>query len=111
MFSSRLPQLIGAAGLSGVILLGVYFGVPIPQPPGSATSAQIADLVAHYGTLLYLGGWLQITGTLLAAVFFVGLVYLAKATTRLSGLLTLFGAAVLLGTSLVEAALEQVAGR
>ncbi len=105
MFSSRLHQSIAAAGLGGVVLLGAYFGIPIPQPPGNATSAQIADFVAHYGNFLYFGGWLQITGTLLAAIFFIGLVYLAGATTRLSGLLTLFGAAVLLGTSLIEAAL------
>jgi hypothetical protein len=105
MDERRTRIFVALCGILGVVILSLYFAAPFPQPPASATVEQIADTANKYSTLLLLGGWLQITGTMLAAVFFVGLVYLSRAITRLAGMLTLFAAAVLLSTSLLEATL------
>jgi hypothetical protein len=105
MVERRTRIFVAACGILGVLLLSVYFAAPFPQPPASATVAQIAETAGKYSTLLLVGGWLQVTGTMLAAIFFIGLVYLSHAITRLSGMLTLFAAAVLLSTSLLEATL------
>jgi hypothetical protein len=51
-----------------------------------------------------LGTWLQATGSLLSVIFFLALVHLAGGTTRLAGVLTLLGAAVLLAVVLLEGA-------
>jgi hypothetical protein len=105
MNERRTRILVAASGILGVLLLSAYFAAPFPQPPANATVDQIAATANKYSTLLLIGGWLQITGTMLAAIFFIGLVYLSRAITRLSGMLTLFAAAVLLSTSLLEATL------
>jgi hypothetical protein len=105
MDERRTRIFVAIAGILGVVLLSGYFAAPFPQPPANATAEQIAETANKYSTLLLIGGWLQITGTLLAAVFFIGLVYLARAITRLADMLTLFAAAVLLSTSLLEATL------
>jgi hypothetical protein len=105
MNERRTHTLVALSGILGVVLLSGYFAAPFPQPSANATVEQIAATANNYSTLLLIGGWLQITGTMLAAIFFVGLVYLSRAITRLSGMLTLFAAAVLLSTSLLEATL------
>jgi hypothetical protein len=105
MDERRTRIFVAVCGILGVVLLSAYFAAPFPQPSANATVEQIADIATKYSTLLVIGGWLQITGTMLAAVFFVGLVYLSRAITRLAGMLTLFAAAVLLSTSLLEATL------
>jgi hypothetical protein len=105
MNERRTRVLVATSGILGVLLLSLYFVAPFPQPPADATVAQITDTANAYHTLLLIGGWLQITGTMLAAIFFVGLVYLASAVTRLAGMLTILAAAVLLSTSLLEATL------
>ncbi len=105
MDERRTRVFVALCGILGVVILSVYFAAPFPQPPASATVEQIADTANKYSTLLLLGGWLQITGTMLAAIFFVGLVYLSRAIARLAGMLTLFAAGVLLSTSLLEATL------
>jgi hypothetical protein len=48
------------------------------------------------------GAWLQAVGTVLAVVFALAIVYLAGATSRFAGSLTLFGGAILTMVSLVE---------
>src|SRR5690349_12394460 len=101
MNERRTHTLVALSGILGVVLLSGYFAAPFPQPSANATVEQIAATANNYSTLLLIGGWLQITGTMLAAIFFVGLVYLSRAITRLSGMLTLFAAAVLLSTSLL----------
>jgi hypothetical protein len=105
MDERRTRIFVAACGILGVLLLSAYFAAPFPQPPASASVDQIAETASKYSTLLLIGGWLQITGTMLAAIFFIGLVYLSRAITRLAGMLTLFAAAVLLSTSLLEATL------
>ena len=48
------------------------------------------------------GAWLQAVGPALIAVFALAIVFLAGATTRLAGWMTLFGAATLMTVSLIE---------
>ena len=105
MDERRTRIFVAACGILGVLILSAYFAAPFPQPPASASVGQIAETANTYFTLLLIGGWLQITGTMLAAVFFIGLVSLSRGVTRLSGMLTIFAAAVLLSTSLLEATL------
>lgn len=92
-------------GLAAVLMLGVYYGAPLPQPGPTATIKQISDFATHYNTLLMVGGGLQVTGALLACVFFLGLIHLAHGMSRLAGLVALFGTATLLATALIEAVL------
>jgi hypothetical protein len=95
---------IALSGILGTALLGTYFGVgfSIPQLAPDATTAQVASVATQYHTLWLLGAWIQATGSLLSVLFFVGLVSLAGAATRLAGMLTLLGSAVLLAVVLVE---------
>jgi hypothetical protein len=106
MFPRRVHQLIALSGILGTILLGIYFGVGasigLAQLPPTATEAQILSVATQYQNLWYLGTWLQATGSLLSVIFFLALVHQAGGTTRLSGVLTLLGSAVLLGVVLME---------
>ena len=103
--SSRPRRGPALCGLAGVLILAVYFGIPVPQPGPEATIKQISDFAAHYSTLLMVGGGLQVTGTLLACLFFLGLIHLAHGMSRLAGLVALFGTATLFATALIEAVL------
>jgi hypothetical protein len=93
-----------ACGLLGVVALGVYFGAAPPLPPPDAGAAEVAGVGLRYHGTLFLGAWLQATGTLLCVVFFVALVQLAGGATRPSGLLTVVGAGTLLAVAVVEGA-------
>jgi hypothetical protein len=66
---------------------------------------QISAFATHYSLLLMVGAGLQVTGALLACVFFLGLIHLAHGMGRLAGLVALFGTATLLATALIEAVL------
>jgi hypothetical protein len=55
----------------------------------------------HHDAILW-GAWLQAVGPALIVVFALALVFLAGATARLAGWMTLFGAATLMTVSLVE---------
>lgn len=105
MNEQRTRILVAIAGILGVIVLSAYFFAPYPQVPANATVGQVTAVATGYANLALLSGWLQITGTMLAAVFFVGLVYLARGVTRLAGMLTLLAAAALFSTSLLEGTL------
>jgi hypothetical protein len=93
-----------ACGLLGVVALAVYFGAAPPLPPPDAGAAEVAGVGLRYHGTLFLGAWLQATGTLLCVVFFVALVQLAGGATRPSGLLTVVGAGTLLAVAVVEGA-------
>jgi hypothetical protein len=97
---------VGAAacGLVGVVALGIYFGAAPPLPPLDAGAMKVADVGVRYHGILFLGAWLQATGTLLCVVFFTSLVQLAGGVRRLSGLLAVVGAGTLLAVSVIEGA-------
>jgi hypothetical protein len=105
--SHRLySRLIALSGILGLVFLGLYFGVGsaiglASLPPG-ADVEQILHVATQYHAVWFLGAWLQATGSLLSVIFFLGLVQLSGAATRLSGMLTLLGSAVLLGVVLIE---------
>lgn len=98
--------LIALSGIFGTILLGLYFGVGfsvgLAQLPPTITMAQVVSIAIQYRNLWFLGTWLQATGSLLSVIFFLALVSKAGATTRLAGMLTLLGSAVLLAVVLLE---------
>src|SRR5664279_6220366 len=99
--STRLSRiLIALSGIFGIGLLGAYFGigfsVGLAQLPASATNDQILSVATQYYNLWFLGTWLQATGSLLSVVFFIALIHEAGAATRLEGMLTVLGSAVLL---------------
>ena len=96
--------LAALCGIVGVIALGVYFGAAPPLPPLGASLSQVTDVGRRYHDVLFLGAWLQATGTLLCVVFLVALVQMAGAATRLAGLLTVVGAATLLAVAAIEGA-------
>jgi hypothetical protein len=103
----QLSQILtGLSGIFGTLLLGMYFGVGISvglaQLPSTASLAQVLHAAVQYHTLLFLGTWLQATGSLLSVIFFLALVQRAGATTRLLGMLTILGSTLLLSVVLVE---------
>lgn len=105
--SAQLSRiLISLCGIFGTVLLGLYFGVGfsvgLAQLSSAATLAQVVSVATRYHTLWFLGTWLQATGSLLSVIFFLALVQRAGATTRLAGLLTILGSAVLLSVVLIE---------
>lgn len=106
---SRQRLLVGACGVLGPLLLVLYFGAPVLEPPlanavyaSNPPTAQVVDAGSRYHDLLFLGTWFQAVGALLSVVFFVGVTHLAGAATRLAGMLVVMSAAVLLGVVLAE---------
>jgi len=98
--------MIALSGILGILFLGLYFGVGAAiglasLPPGASTE-QVLHVATQYQNVWMLGAWLQATGSLLSVIFFLGLVQLTGASSRLSGMLTLLGSAVLLGVVLIE---------
>ncbi len=105
--SSRVSAvLIPLSGIAGIILLGLYFGLGfslgLAQLPPSATLEQVIGAATQYYNLWFMGTWLQATGSLLTVIFFIALVHRANAATRLAGMLTILGSAVLLTVVLME---------
>ncbi|HJT57126.1 MAG TPA: hypothetical protein VJ761_11575 [Ktedonobacteraceae bacterium] len=105
--SPRLSHiLIALSGILGTIMLGLYFGIGfsigLAQLPPSVSMTQELNVATQYHNLWFLGTWLQATGSLLSVIFFLALVQRAGATTRLAGLLTILGSAVLLSVVLLE---------
>ena len=89
------------SGLAGTCLLIVSFAIN-PGPPAGASGAQMTAFgQQHYDAILW-GAWLQAVGPVLIVVFALTVVVAAGATVRLSGWMTLFGAATLMTVSLVE---------
>jgi len=88
-------------GLLGPIVLIASFQIN-PAPPASSTATQLMEFAAqHYATII-LGGWMQAVGSILLVLFALSIVYFARATGRLSGLITVMAAACILMVSLLE---------
>lgn len=106
MFTRLSHILIALCGILGTVLLGAYFGVGfslgLAQLPPNATLAQVLSVATQYQSMWFLGAWLQATGSLLSVIFFLALVHRAGAATRLAGMLTMLGSAVLLAVVLIE---------
>ncbi len=106
MSPRRVRLFTAHCGILGTIMLGLYFGigagVGLATLSPEATQAQILSMATQYHDLWYLGTWLQGTGTLLSVIFFLSLVQQAGASSKLAGVLTLLGSAVLLGVVLIE---------
>ncbi|HEY7340461.1 MAG TPA: hypothetical protein VH591_06250 [Ktedonobacterales bacterium] len=101
--STRLFRVLAAfAGIAGVVALGYYYSVPFPLPPASATPAQVVQFALHYHDAVFLDTWIQAVGSLLTTVFFLALVFLAGATIRFAGWMTMLASALTLATALAE---------
>jgi hypothetical protein len=100
--STKLFRMLSAlSGIAGVIMLITSFSIN-PGPPSNATSAQLTAFGNQYYTSILWGAWLQAVGPLLIVLFAFAIVYLAGATTRLAGWMTMFGGTILMMVSLVE---------
>ncbi len=82
-------------------MLGTSFAINPGLPP-NATNAQLIAFGHQYYTSVLWGAWLQTVGPLLIVLFVFAIVYLAGATTRLAGWMTMFGGTVLMMVSLIE---------
>jgi hypothetical protein len=106
MTATTFRRLVAVSGILGPIALAVYFAAPwlVNWPMGNVTSEQLASFASHNRSIFFLGAWFQGVGSVLSVVFFIGIVYLARATNRLAGLVVVAASAVLLALSLVEGA-------
>ena len=93
--------LSGLSGVVGVVMIVVSFAINNGPPQGSSGAELVKFGQQHYVTILW-GAWLQAVGPVLIVLFAFALVQLAGATQRLAGWMTLFGASVLMTTSLIE---------
>jgi hypothetical protein len=103
----RLRILAALAGITGPVLLAVYFITPalIGWPDAGASPGKLIAYATAHRLLFYGGGWLQATGALLSIVFFLVLLQLSGARGTLAGSATLVGCALLLSVVAIEAAL------
>jgi hypothetical protein len=100
--STKLFRMLSALTcIVGVIMLITSFSIN-PGPPSNATSTQLIAFGNQYFTSILWGAWLQAVGPLLTVLFAFAIVSLAGATTRLAGLMTMFGGTILMMVSLVE---------
>jgi hypothetical protein len=100
--SIRWLRILSAlAGIAGTIMIGLSFGIN-PGPPDNATAAQLSAFSREWYASVLWGAWLQAVGPALIILFALAVVFLADATTRLSGWMTMFGASVLMTVSLIE---------
>jgi hypothetical protein len=93
----------GISGIMGVLLIGESFKIN-QGPPLTSSDAVFLAYAATHSTPVLLGSFMQAVGPALIIAFALTLVGLAGRERRLSGLLTIFGAGVLMTTSLMEVA-------
>jgi len=89
------------SGVVGTCLLGISFAINT-GPPAGASAAQVTAFGQQHHDAILWGSWLQAVGPVLIVVFTLAIVFLAGATTRLAGWMTLFGAATLMTVNLIE---------
>ena len=89
------------SGVVGTCLLGISFAINT-GPPAGASGAQVTAFGQQHHDAILWGSWLQAVGPVLIVLFALAIVFLAGATTRLAGWMTLFGAATLMTVSLIE---------
>lgn len=91
----------GLAGAVGVVLLGLSFAINTGPPPNPTIAELTKFGQDNYAKILW-GAWLQAVGPFLIVLFAFSLVHLSRATQRLAGWMTFFGATILMTVSLVE---------
>ena len=91
----------GLAGVIGVVLLGLSFAINVGPPPNASSAELMKFGQDNYKNILW-GAWMQAVGPVLIMLFAFSLVHLARATQRLAGWMTFFGATILMTVSLVE---------
>ena len=102
LLSSRGVSIFCACcGIIGVLMLIVSFSIN-PGPPEHASFEQLQAFGHQYYRSILWGAWLQAVGPFLIVVFAIGLVSLGGAGSNLSGMMTIFGAGVLMTVSLIE---------
>ncbi len=93
--------LSGMSCIAGVVMLVLSFTIN-PGLPGDATGPELVQFAQqHYRGELW-GAWLQAVGPVFIVLFAFALVHLEKATQRLAGWMTMFGATTLMTVSLIE---------
>ncbi len=95
--------LAGLSGIAGVLLIGQSFKIN-QGPPLTASDAVFLSYAHTHSTAVLLGSFMQASGPALIIAFALTLVSLTGGERRVSGLLTIFGAGVLMTTSLMEVA-------
>jgi hypothetical protein len=102
LVSKRMFCLLsGFSGIVGVILLVASFAVNPGLPAGVSDVAMNKFTQQHFAAELW-GAWLQAVGPVFIVLFAFSLVKLARATDRLAGWMTMFGATTLMAVSLIE---------
>lgn len=115
--SRRSLAILGSlSGIAGPIMLGLSFVINNQSPPANATAAQWNEFVREHLASVMWGAWLQAVSPVLIVLFAIAIVFLAGATSRPTGWITMFGAGILMTVSLVEVtfyigALEGSAGQ
>lgn len=99
-----LARIVAWCGIVGPLALTAYFVAPLflDWPFAGGTAATLSAYALSHASFLYAGAWLQAVGSALSVTFFLGLVALARAAGRASGLIVLAGAISLLALVLVE---------
>jgi hypothetical protein len=93
--------LCGLSGIIGVLMLIVSFNIN-PGPPPGATMDQLQAFGHKYYASILWGAWLQAVGPFFIVLFAIALVSLAGASRQLSGMMTIFGAGILMTISMIE---------
>jgi hypothetical protein len=102
MMSTRLFSILSAlCCILGVALLITSFTLN-PAPPTNATGTQLAAFGKLYHNEILIGAWLQAISPFLILLFVLAIVYLAGATTRFAGWVSMCGGMLLVIVSLVE---------
>ncbi|HLH06164.1 MAG TPA: hypothetical protein VKW78_02895 [Terriglobales bacterium] len=97
----RTSLVAGVAGIAGVLMIGMSFGINTGPPIGASEQQLITFAATHSRPVLW-GAWLQSVGPLLIMGFALTLVHLANFHNKISGSLTLLGASILMMVSLAE---------
>jgi hypothetical protein len=87
--------------LVGVPLIIAGFAVN-PGPSTSDTTRQLVAYGLNHQTALTVGGWLQVTGTVLTVIFAISIVVVARRANTLQGVLVFLGSAILVAINLSE---------
>ena len=87
--------------LLGIPMLIAGFAIN-PGPPRSDTTSQLVTYGLNHQAALTVGGWLQVTGTVLVAIFALSVVLSARRANTVPGVLVLAGSTLLVVIGLSE---------